>query len=149
MLTSALRQKLVLASLLCESPGPRSSSARRYECDDLDLDPRPSPGRPRKRPGKIVAANEMRFGTYRTHASSVLSQINAARGHGYNLREVGLVPETKSISSRIKTPTASRPQPSLCRRCDCASAHASAQEIVGILLLAARSIEQEIHRTGR
>ncbi|MBR0916285.1 hypothetical protein [Bradyrhizobium japonicum] len=96
-----------------------------------------------------MAANEMRFGTYRTHASSVLSQINAARGHGYNLREVGLVPETKSISSRIKTPTASRPQPSLCRRCDCASAHASAQEIVGILLLAARSIEQEIHRTGR
>jgi DNA-binding IclR family transcriptional regulator len=53
---------------------------------------------------KIVAANEVRFAAYRTDASTVLAQIAAARRRGYNLREVGLVQGTKSMSTWIKTP---------------------------------------------
>ena len=52
---------------------------------------------------RIVAANEARFVGYRTDASIVLAQITAARRRGYNLREVGLVQGTKSISTWIKT----------------------------------------------
>lgn len=52
---------------------------------------------------KIVAANEARFVAYRTDAAAVLAQIAAARRRGYNLREVGLVQGTKSISTWIKT----------------------------------------------
>lgn len=52
---------------------------------------------------KIVTANEARFAAYRTDAAAVLAQIAAARRRGYNLREVGLVQGTKSISTWIKT----------------------------------------------
>lgn len=52
---------------------------------------------------KIVAANEARFVAYRIDAAAVLAQITAARRRGYNLREVGLVQGTKSISTWIKT----------------------------------------------
>ncbi|MDQ8728472.1 IclR family transcriptional regulator [Bradyrhizobium sp. LHD-71] len=52
---------------------------------------------------KIVTANEVRFAPYRTDAATVLTQIAVARRRGYNLREVGLVQETKSISTWIKT----------------------------------------------
>jgi DNA-binding IclR family transcriptional regulator len=51
---------------------------------------------------KIVAANEARFAAYRTTSSSVLAQVAAAKRRGYNLREVGLVQGTKSISTWIK-----------------------------------------------
>src|SRR5690242_8298832 len=53
---------------------------------------------------EIVAANEARSVSYRTIAATVLARIAAARRRGYNLREVGLVPGTKSISTWIKTP---------------------------------------------
>ena len=49
----------------------------------------------------IVAANEARFAAYRTDAPSVLAQVAAARRRGYNMREVGLVQGTKSISTWI------------------------------------------------
>jgi DNA-binding IclR family transcriptional regulator len=52
---------------------------------------------------KIVAANEARLVAYRTTVPMVLGQIAAARRRGYNLREVGLVQGTKSISTWIKT----------------------------------------------
>lgn len=53
---------------------------------------------------KIVAANEARFAAYRTDASAVLVQVAAARRRGYNLREVGLIQGTKSLSTWIGTP---------------------------------------------
>jgi DNA-binding IclR family transcriptional regulator len=53
---------------------------------------------------KIVLANETRFGAYRTDTATVLGQIQLARRRGYNLRDVGLVQGTKSISAWIRTP---------------------------------------------
>jgi DNA-binding IclR family transcriptional regulator len=53
---------------------------------------------------KIVTANAVRFDTYRTTASEVLAQVAAARRRGYNLREIGLVQGTKSISTWIAAP---------------------------------------------
>ena len=53
---------------------------------------------------KIVVANETRFGAYRTDAATVLGQIQLARRRGYNLRDVGLVQGTKSLSVWIRTP---------------------------------------------
>lgn len=53
---------------------------------------------------KIVAANEKRFETYRTDAATVLEQVTAARRRGYNMREIGLVQGTKSVSTWIRTP---------------------------------------------
>ena len=53
---------------------------------------------------KIVSTNETRFGSYRTDAATVLGQIQLARRRGYNLRDVGLVQGTKSISAWIRTP---------------------------------------------
>ena len=51
---------------------------------------------------KIVADNEAWFAAYRTTSSFVLAQVAAAKRRGYNLREVGLVQGTKSISTWIK-----------------------------------------------
>ena len=53
---------------------------------------------------KIVLANEARFGAYRTNTATVLGQIQLARRRGYNLRDVGLVQGTKSLSVWIRTP---------------------------------------------
>jgi DNA-binding IclR family transcriptional regulator len=52
---------------------------------------------------KIVAANEARFSAYRADVSTVLGQVAEARRRGYNLREVGLVQGTKSLSTWIKS----------------------------------------------
>ena len=52
---------------------------------------------------KIVTANEARFSTYRADVSTVLAQVADARRRGYNLREVGLVQGTKSLSTWIKS----------------------------------------------
>jgi DNA-binding IclR family transcriptional regulator len=52
---------------------------------------------------KIVAANEARFSAYRTDVPTALAQVSSARRRGYNLREVGLVQGTKSMSTWIKT----------------------------------------------
>jgi DNA-binding IclR family transcriptional regulator len=53
---------------------------------------------------KIVLANEPRFAAYRTDTTTVLGQIQLARRRGYNLRDVGLVQGTKSLSAWIRTP---------------------------------------------
>jgi DNA-binding IclR family transcriptional regulator len=53
---------------------------------------------------KIVLANQVRFEAYRTNASTVLNQIAAARRKGYGLRDIGLVPGTKSMSAWIRAP---------------------------------------------
>src|SRR5205085_5714773 len=50
---------------------------------------------------KIVLANETRFGAYRTDTATVLGQVQLARRRGYNLRDVGLVQGTKSLSAWI------------------------------------------------
>jgi DNA-binding IclR family transcriptional regulator len=52
---------------------------------------------------KIIAANQARFAAYRTDAPTVLAQVAAARRRGFNLREVGLIQGTKSMSTWIKT----------------------------------------------
>src|SRR5439155_824876 len=57
---------------------------------------------------KIVLANETRFGAYRTDTATVLGQIQLARRRGYNLRDVGLVQGTKSLSAWIRTPDGQR-----------------------------------------
>ncbi|MCK1743720.1 IclR family transcriptional regulator [Bradyrhizobium sp. 139] len=93
---------------------------------------------------KIVAANETRFGAYQTDVMTVLGQVTAARRRGYNMREIGLVQGTKSISTWIKTPdgrpaaaiTVSAVRTRLGPRRE--------QEVVEILLREARIIEQAI-----
>jgi DNA-binding IclR family transcriptional regulator len=93
---------------------------------------------------RIVAANEARFVAYRANASAVLAQIAAARRRGYNLREVGLVQGTKSISTWIKT-SDGRPAAAIT-----VSAVRSRlgprreQEVAEILLNASREIEQAL-----
>jgi DNA-binding IclR family transcriptional regulator len=93
---------------------------------------------------KIVAANEARFLPYRTSTSTVLAQITAARRRGYNMREVGLVQGTKSLSAWIKTADG-RPAAAIT-----ASAVRSRlgprreAEVAEILLKAAREIEREL-----
>lgn len=57
---------------------------------------------PQREARKIVLANEARMKTYRTTAAAALSQIVRARRMGYNLRDIGLVAGTKSISAWIK-----------------------------------------------
>ncbi len=93
---------------------------------------------------RIVAANEARFVAYRTNMSAVLAQVTAARRRGYNLREVGLVQGTKSISTWIKTADG-RPAAAIT-----VSAVRSRlgprreQEVAEILLNASREIEREL-----
>jgi DNA-binding IclR family transcriptional regulator len=53
---------------------------------------------------KIVVANEVRFEAYRTNIVTVLGQVQAARRRGYNLRDIGLVKGTKSLSAWIRSP---------------------------------------------
>src|SRR5581483_417262 len=93
---------------------------------------------------KIVAANEARFVAYRTTASTVLGQIAVARRRGYNLREVGLVQGTKSISTWIKTadgrPAAAMTVSAVRTRLG----PRREQEVAEILLEAAKEIEGRI-----
>lgn len=93
---------------------------------------------------KIVAANEARFVAYRTNTAAVLAQVTAARRRGYNLREVGLVQGTKSISTWIKTadgrPAAAITVSALRSRLG----PRREQEVAEILLNASREIELEL-----
>ncbi|MDE5444719.1 helix-turn-helix domain-containing protein [Bradyrhizobium sp. CSA207] len=93
---------------------------------------------------KIVAANEKRFEAYRTDAATVLSQIAMARRRGYNMREIGLVQGTKSISTWIKTPDG---QPAAAMTVSAVRTRLGPrreQEVAEILLREARSIEEAI-----
>jgi DNA-binding IclR family transcriptional regulator len=93
---------------------------------------------------KIVTANEPRFAAYRTTAATVLGQLAAARRRGYNLREVGLVQGTKSISTWIKTADG---QPAAAMTVSAVRTRLGPrreQEVAEILLMAAQEIEQRI-----
>jgi len=93
---------------------------------------------------KIVLGNEARFKAYRTDIPTVLGQIQLARRRGYNLREVGLVPGTKSVSAWIRTPdgwpaaalTLSAVRNRLSPR--------RTMEVADILVAAAREIERKL-----
>lgn len=97
---------------------------------------------------KIVAANEARFAAYRSNAAAVLSQIADARRRGYNLREVGLVQGTKSISTWIKTvdgrPAAAMTVSAVRSRLG----PRREQEVAEILLNASQEIERELRSAG-
>ncbi len=93
---------------------------------------------------KIVAANEKRFETYQTDAATVMGQITAARRRGYNMREIGLVQGTKSISTWIKNPDG---QPAAAMTVSAVRTRLGPrreQEVAEILLREARIIEQAI-----
>jgi len=95
---------------------------------------------------KIVAANEARFAGYRTDAPEVLAQITDARRRGYNLREVGLVQGTKSLSTWIKSadhrPVAAITLSAVRMRLG----PRREAELAEILLDASRAIEQAVRR---
>ena len=57
---------------------------------------------PMRESRKIILANETRLQAYRVNATAALNQILTARRIGYNLRDVGLVAGTRSISAWIR-----------------------------------------------
>lgn len=95
---------------------------------------------------RIVAANEKRFETYRTDTATVMAQIAAARRRGYNMREIGLVQGTKSISTWIKTPDG---RPAAAMTVSAVRTRLGPRrepEVAEILQREARTIEQAISR---
>ena len=93
---------------------------------------------------KIVAANEARFAAYRTGAPTVLAQIAAARRRGFNLREVGPIQGTKSMSTWIK---ASEQRPVAALTVSAVRTRLGPRrevELAEMLLAAARTIERAI-----
>lgn len=93
---------------------------------------------------KIVAANEKRFEAYRTDVATVLSGISAARRRGYNMREIGLVQGTKSISTWIKTPDGRPAAAMTVSAVRTRLGPRREQEVVEVLLREARVIEEAI-----
>lgn len=97
---------------------------------------------------RIVAANEPRFLAYQIDGPTVLSHVAAARRRGYNLREVGLIQGTKSISTWIKT---SDGRPAAAITISAVRVRLGPrreQEVAEILLEAARTIEQKIRSSS-
>ncbi|WP_027552215.1 IclR family transcriptional regulator [Bradyrhizobium sp. Cp5.3] len=93
---------------------------------------------------RIVAANEKRLDAYRTGVATVLAQVAAARRRGYNLREIGLVQGTKSISIWIKTPDGRPAAAMTVSAVRTRLGPRREQEVVDILQREARTIEQNI-----
>jgi DNA-binding IclR family transcriptional regulator len=92
----------------------------------------------------IVLANEARFMAYRTDLPTVLGQIRLARRRGYNLRDVGLVQGTKSLSAWIRSPDG---QPAAAITLSAVRNRLSprrAVEVSDVLIAAAREIERTI-----
>lgn len=56
---------------------------------------------------RILNANAARLADWRTDQSTVMAQVRAARHRGYALRDIGIVPGTRSLSAWIR-PTESR-----------------------------------------
>jgi DNA-binding IclR family transcriptional regulator len=56
---------------------------------------------------RILNANATRLADWRTDQSTVMAQVSAARRRGYALRDVGIVPGTRSLSASIR-PTDNR-----------------------------------------
>jgi DNA-binding IclR family transcriptional regulator len=95
---------------------------------------------------KIVAANQVRFEAYRTDASSVLGQVQAARRLGYSLRDIGLVQGTKSLSACIRGPDG---QPAAAITTSAIRNRLNPRreaDVAETLLDAARAVEQAISR---
>ena len=95
---------------------------------------------------KIVLANEARFKAYRTDVPTVLGQIQLARRRGYNLRDVGLVQGTKSISAWIRSPDG---QPAAAITLSAMRNRLSprrASEVAEVLVATARAIEAATRR---
>jgi DNA-binding IclR family transcriptional regulator len=93
---------------------------------------------------KIVVANEVRFEAYRTNMATVLGQVQAARRRGYNLRDVGLVKGTKSLSAWIRSPDG---QPAAAITLSAVRSRLSPRreaEVADVLLGAARAVETSI-----
>ena len=93
---------------------------------------------------KIVLANAARFSAYRTDLPTVLGQIRLARRRGYNLRDVGLVQGTKSLSAWIRSPDG---QPAAAITLSAVRSRLSprrAIEISDVLIGVARAIERTI-----
>ena len=81
---------------------------------------------------------------YRTDVATVLSQITTARRQGYNMREIGLVQGTKSISTWIKTPDGRPAAAMTVSAVRTRLGPRREQEVAEILLREARTIEQAI-----
>ena len=95
---------------------------------------------------KIVLANEARFKAYRTDVPTVLGQIQLARRRGYNLRDVGLVQGTKSLSAWIRSPDG---QPAAAITLSAMRNRLSprrASEVAEVLVATARAIEAATRR---
>jgi DNA-binding IclR family transcriptional regulator len=96
---------------------------------------------------KIATANEKRFEPYRTDVATVMGQITTARRRGYNMREIGLVQGTKSISTWIRTsdghPAAAITVSAVRMRLG----PRREQEVAEILLKAAYEIEHQLRQT--
>jgi DNA-binding IclR family transcriptional regulator len=93
---------------------------------------------------QIVLDNEARLKAYRTNVPTVLAQIKLARHRGYNLRDVGLVQGTKSLSAWIRNPDG---QPAAAITLSAVRSRLNprrAIEVADVLLAAAREIETAI-----
>jgi DNA-binding IclR family transcriptional regulator len=97
---------------------------------------------------KIVAANQVRFGPYRTNPATVLGQIADARRRGYGMRNIGLVQGTKSISAWIRSPDG-QPAAAITITAIRHRLNRREDEVGDILVQAAKSIEQRIVAMGR
>jgi DNA-binding IclR family transcriptional regulator len=98
---------------------------------------------------KIVAANQVRFGPYRTNPTMVLGQIADARRRGYGVRDIGLVQGTKSISAWIRSPDGQPAAAITITAIRHRLNHRREGEVGDILVQAAKSIEHRIVAVGR
>lgn len=97
---------------------------------------------------KLVLANEARFEAYRTNTPTVLGQIQLARRRGYNLRDVGLVQGTKSLSAWIRSPDG---QPAAAITLSAVRNRLGprrAIEVADVLVASAQAIEAAMPNTG-
>ena len=95
---------------------------------------------------KIVAANDVRFAAYRTAGASVLKQVQAARRRGYELRDIGLVQGTRSLSAWIRGPDG---QPAAAVTLSAIRHRLNPRreaEVAETLMAAARGIEQAMRK---
>lgn len=93
---------------------------------------------------KIITANQVRFQPYRTNVVTARGEVKAARQKGYSLRDVGLVPGTKSVSTWIKGPDG---QPKAAITISTIRTRLNSRrepEVVEVLLEAARNVERAL-----
>jgi DNA-binding IclR family transcriptional regulator len=102
---------------------------------------------PAKNARSITTANATRFEPYQTNVAAVLDMIDRTRRRGYSLREVGLVPGTKSVSICIRKadgdPAAALTITAIRNRLT----HRRESEVVEALQHATRSIERSLKKS--